>query len=268
MSIDTAFERLRDANPVPRPELLLGESDDISVVRTPEPWRRDEMDTQTIDRDPATTGAGRKWWLPAFAGAAVVAIVAIGMLISDDDEAPTAEGPVGVAEAFMTAFEEGDIAASSELLAPDATVVHAPATSAADWPFFIRWNEAAGFEHLLETCEQPIPADLSTIECSVTIESPWADALGVEIGQEDIYRLRVLDGAVTSLTVRSINSPEPMTDVWITFHEWVAENHPDALAVMHTQSGLDNPNLETVALTDESIDRWTEMTELFVSDIG
>jgi hypothetical protein len=268
MSIETAFERLRDANPVPRPELLLGESDDISVVRTLEPWRRDEMDTQTIDRDPATKGTMRKWLLPAIAGAAVVAFLAVGVLISDQEEPPTAQGPVGVAEAFMTAFEEGDLATSGELLAPDANVVHAPATSAADWPSFILWNEAAGFEHLLETCEQPIPADLSTVECSVLIESPWADALGVEIGQEDVYRLRVVDGAVTSLTVRSMNSPAPMTDVWNTFHDWVAENHPDALDVMHTQSGLEDPGLETVALTDESIDRWTQVTELFVADMG
>lgn len=263
MSIDTAFERLREANPVPRPELLRGENDEISVVRTPEPWRRDEMDTQTIERKPAPTG-GRRKWLPALAGAAVVALVAIGISTWGTDEAPTAQGPVGVAEAFLAAMADGDIAAIDELLAPDATVLYPPAASAADWDAHIRWSEAAGFDHRPETCEQPIAADETVVDCSVVIESLWADALGAEIGQTDAYRLRVVDGAIQSVVVRAENSPAPMTEVWDTFHEWVAENHPDALAVMHTESAGE-PVLDTVSLTDESIERWQEMTDLFVA---
>lgn len=267
MSVDTAFERLRDANPVPRPELLLGESDDIAVVRTPEPWRRDEMDTQTIDREPDKAGTGSKWLVPVLAGAAVVTLVVVGILASDTEEAPIA-GPVGVAEAFLTAFAEGDAAATSDLLAADATVLHPPATSAADWAAHTSWNEAAGFGRRIQGCEQPVAADLSTVQCSVLIESLWADALGVEIGQADAYRMRVVDGLVTMVAVRAENAPAPMAEVWNTFHEWVAENHPDALEVMHTASGWDDPVLETVSLTDESIDRWAEMTELFVAEMG
>ena len=264
MSIDTAFERLREANPVPRPELLRTEADDISVVRTPEPWRRDEMDTQTIERKPAPTGV-RGRWLPALAVAAVVALAAVGILTSQSDEAPLAQGPLGVAEAFVAAMADGDFAAIDELLASDATVLYPPATSAADWDAHMRWSEAAGFVHRPETCEQPIAADESVVECSVAIESLWADALGAEIGQTDAYRLRVVDGAIQSVVVRAENSPAPMKEVWNTFHEWVAENHPDALAVMHTESGVDDPVLETVSLTDESIERWEEMTDLFVA---
>lgn len=265
MSIDTAFERLREANPVPRPELLRTENEDISVVRTPEPWRRDEMDTRTIERKPAPTGVRSKW-LPALAAAAVVvALVAIGILTSQTDEAPMAQRPVDVAEAFVAAMADGDIESINELLASDATVLHPPATSAADWDAHMRWSEAAGFVHRPETCEQPIAADESVVDCPVAIESLWADALGVEIDQTDAYRLRVVDGVIQSVVVRAENAPAPMAEVWNTFHAWVAENHPDALAVMHTESGADDPVLETVSLTDESIERWEEMTGLFVA---
>jgi hypothetical protein len=262
MSIDIAFERLREANPVPQPELLRTEDHGVAVLRTPEPWRRVDMDTKAIDRKPAPAGSRRNWLL-ALAGVVALALVGIGNLASDTES--RAQSPLGVAEEFVTAVATWDIATTSELLATDANVRHPPATSSVDWGAQMRWRETIGLGLRLEGCEQPIATDPAVVVCSAVPQSPWADALGVEVTETDVYRLRVVDGVVVSLTVRLENAPAQMAQVWNSFHEWVAEHHPDALMEMHRGGGVANPVLETVSLTDDSIEQWAEMTDLFTA---
>ena len=92
MSIDNAFARLRDANPVPESARLRDQSQDLGVLLTTiEQWRQD-VDTQ-VERDPTQkTSQGRRLLIGLAAAAVVLALVgAVAVAVTSGDQ-PVAGG--------------------------------------------------------------------------------------------------------------------------------------------------------------------------------
>lgn len=272
MSTETAFERLRQANPVPRPDLLRTDSDALAAFEsTSEQWRTD-MDIREQTTKTHRPGPERRRPILVAAGIAAAALLGIGAVLLNDSEGSQRAGQteIAVAEEFVDAVARWDTLGSGALLAPDATVLVLPARSAEDWEALLRWREASGLSFSLDGCEATVSGQPSVVSCSVLPESAWAQALGVEISHGDTYSLTIEDGRVTVVTQFGENSTDPdsMAQVWNRFHDWVASNHPESLALMHSDDGQADPVLETVMLSEESIDQWATMTEQFAADVG
>ena len=103
MSIDTAIQRLRDANPAPEPGQLIRESDDLIALLN-ETWQRStNMQTQTPQKLEPEGRESNRGWLIALAVAAgiifvVGALALLPMTQGSDvvDESPNTTIPVVV----------------------------------------------------------------------------------------------------------------------------------------------------------------------------
>ena len=86
MSVDIAFQRLRDANPVPEPAALRERRVEAAVFLTGTEQRSRDM--ETADRPTAIKKKPLGWkWIPALVTAAVVIIAGASLLFSVADGA-------------------------------------------------------------------------------------------------------------------------------------------------------------------------------------
>lgn len=87
MSIDTSFQQLREANPVPNPALLTDVAEDLTGLLDASKRRSTEMQTQermtTETRRPARV---RRPWVIALAAATVLAVIGLAAIIANLDE--------------------------------------------------------------------------------------------------------------------------------------------------------------------------------------
>jgi len=103
MSIDTAIQRLRDANPAPEPGQLIRESDDLTALLN-ETWQRStNMQTQTPQKvEPEGRETNRGWLIALSVAAGIIFVVGALALLpmtqgSDVvDESPNTTIPVVV----------------------------------------------------------------------------------------------------------------------------------------------------------------------------
>lgn len=79
MSVETAFQRLREANPVPDPALLTDRSADFGALLTATMQRSAEMQTHELTRTETPQPPSRRPWLIAVTAAA--AVILIGFLL-------------------------------------------------------------------------------------------------------------------------------------------------------------------------------------------
>ena len=79
MSVETAFQLLREANPVPDPALLTDRSADFGALLTATMQRSAEMQTQELTRTETPQPPSRRPWLIAVTAAA--AVILIGFLL-------------------------------------------------------------------------------------------------------------------------------------------------------------------------------------------
>lgn len=78
MSVETSFQRLREANPVPDPALLTDRSADLGALLTATVQRSAEMQTQELTRIETPQPPSRRPWL--IAATAAAAVILIGFL--------------------------------------------------------------------------------------------------------------------------------------------------------------------------------------------
>lgn len=156
MSVDTALERLRAANPVPDPSMLADRSDEVSVL-LPVTWQRSTDMTQTIERpvheEPPPSKKPRL--LVALAAAAVAIVVGLAaiMVATTDgtdqtpvtqvtvtqaqiDDVPVTEAPeaeamaddqaIALTEELIAMFNNGDVEGLAAALAAAASVEFGP----------------------------------------------------------------------------------------------------------------------------------------------
>jgi len=90
MSVDTAMERLRTANPAPDTRLLRDESEDLTALLTATWQRSTNMQTQQPQKVEPTKERKSRGWLVAVAAAALVLLVvgAISLLATSDGSEP------------------------------------------------------------------------------------------------------------------------------------------------------------------------------------
>jgi hypothetical protein len=96
MSVDTAMERLRTANPAPDTRLLRDESEDLTALLTATWQRSTNMQTQQPQKVEPTKDRNPRGWLVALTAAAVVLVVAgvISLLSTGDGAEPATEVPI------------------------------------------------------------------------------------------------------------------------------------------------------------------------------
>jgi hypothetical protein len=96
MSVDTAMERLRTANPAPDTRLLRDESEDLTALLTATWHRSTNMQTQQPQKVEPTKERKTRGWLVALATAAVVLVIAgvISLLSTSDGAEPATEVPI------------------------------------------------------------------------------------------------------------------------------------------------------------------------------
>ena len=94
MSVDTAFRRLRQANPVPEPAGLREQRQASAAFLQTTQQRSEQMQTQdkpTVERGVRPMASRRRWLIPALAAAtAIVAAVIVVMASGGDDSSEVA----------------------------------------------------------------------------------------------------------------------------------------------------------------------------------
>ncbi len=83
------------------------------------------------------------------------------------------------------------------------------------------WYRAVGWQHTSDGCVLRPP--YGNVDCSYTFENDLTRLLG-ELPIRGSFALEIADDEITTVTNR-FNSRS--ADVWQTFHQWVADHHPD-----------------------------------------
>ena len=133
MSIDTSFQQLREANPVPNPALLTDVAEDLTGLLDASKRRSTDMQTQertTIETHPTRV---RRPWVIALAAATVLVMIGLAAVIANTDEptvvvdepAPTVTSlpalpPVDIEAAFPTQVQNDQASRATIEFAGDA----------------------------------------------------------------------------------------------------------------------------------------------------
>jgi hypothetical protein len=83
MSIETSFQQLREANPVPDPMLLTEGSVDLAALLITTKQRSTEMQTQELTTTPPPPSPPRRPWRIAVAAAAVALVIGASLVIAN-----------------------------------------------------------------------------------------------------------------------------------------------------------------------------------------
>ena len=244
MSADTAFQRLRDSNPVPEPALLRKQSHDSAILLAASRQMSTEMQTQEEINNQTKHGPRPRRLLIGIgvaAAALVAAAVTVGvaLALSTDDSPPPAnqvDNPaaaeaVAVVEAAYAVYNAGD----------------AEAWLAAVWPQGFQSNELIGFGEIY-AANAAAGARIHTIDC---VPDGFGDWL---IGEEGAVfagqRVRcvteetndfhapaglettlvsawvVADGAVVAQSAEAEQGESEAFN--LEFRNWLARNHKEA----------------------------------------
>ena len=133
MSIDTSFQQLREANPVPNPALLTDVAEDLTGLLDASKRRSTDMQTQertTIETNPTRV---RRPWVIALAAATALVMIGLAAVIANTDEptvvvdepAPTVTSvpalpPVDIEAAFPTQVQNDQASRATIEFAGDA----------------------------------------------------------------------------------------------------------------------------------------------------
>lgn len=262
MSVETAFERLRGANPAPHPDELDTPSRTEVIRRITAVETEDDM---TVLLPPVSRPllSSRLRLL----GAAAVTVVALGLVFvlmsNDSDVEPADRDPIKTADLFMAAMSTLDEDGTTALFAQDVRLD----PLAEDWPALLDWYRASEWVHTPERCSEvtslPATDSVVTIYCTYLPTNAWSEALGHEVTTPDRFVLRVQEGLIVGLENQDVGTPAETSflPAWAAFIEWVEENHPQDLEAMFSDNGEIN-------LSDESIALWAKNTDEFVSSVA
>jgi hypothetical protein len=264
MTLDQIDRMVRQANPVP--DLFALEPIDPSVL---DQQRRTEMQTHDrviVDDEGDEPKRGRNL-LIGIAAAAAIIIGALLLLRPLTEETPVADHPtttsaVETAAAFVEAYRVNfDI---------DRAFSHLAATAEGFGPveeerLLARFLQAIESKTILGPCEELSTSPSGTrVSCSFKDHSLRSDEMGLGPYGGGSYELTVLDGEVTSfeskLPPNFINNPNGFSrQVWEPFADWVAEVHPDDVAIMY-----EDVSQTRWRITEESIPLWEQRSREYV----
>ena len=262
MSVDTAFARLRDANPVPEPARLRDKYQDLNALLAATRQRSMEMDTELeiVETQKTATPMWRKA-LPALVAAAVAILIgAAVLLLVRDTEPDVADTPQGMAVLFI----EGDAETAVKLLATDAVFEDALATSVEEYAAVREWQVAiGGFETVTGCSETPIGSTVE-VSCTYTFGNAWTDALGVGPFTGSQYDFVVSGGLIQELH-QTFDDSEFSPQAWEVFMRWLGINHAADRNPIVERGGFEDGQVPI--LTPESIALWAQYTNEFVESV-
>lgn len=172
--------------------------------------------------------------------------------------------PVEIATAFVEAYEALDVDAATSYLAADADVSLFNANTEGLAQAF-RWDDAMGFQVLLDSCAETSSGALgTTVRCDYDYHAIRSEDIGLGPYGGNWLDFIVRDGEVVSVSDHLETTPNGFSsEMWDPFATWVAENHPDDVTVMYTDSSQGSPQL-----TEESTALWEQRTREYVDVLG
>lgn len=186
---------------------------------------------------------------------ALIAVAALGFLVNREGGVAS---PESMGNAFMNALAEHDGDAALELLAEDAR--YKGLSPLSDLPLALDLDRAIGEDFTNQGCEEvSTDADGTLVDCRFILESDVPRALGIE-PVSVIYTIRVDEGQIHTVDRTCCEDVPGVEDSWITFRNWVKENHPDDMATMYIGEGGAHYNPESIALFEQ-------YTEEFVASL-
>jgi hypothetical protein len=156
------------------------------------------------------------------------------------------------ARALMDAWVAGDGTAAAALFTADNGTWED--LDAGQLPALHDWYRSVGAEYVSDGCRlRPAMGD---VECLYSVDNDLTRFLGTgPIANR--FVVESADGAITS--VNDVPN-EQLDEVWQTFADWIADNHPEDVERMYTEDTL-------VPLLDAtSIELWEQYVDEFVND--
>ncbi len=176
---------------------------------------------------------------------------------------PAHPAAVGIAERFFEAYSHPDADLAIDYLTDDTAVSGWGLAGIREFRLLMRFWEATGFKHILDSCEETSSSDLGTV---VRCTYDFHGLRSREIGRGPY------SGAYDEITVLG----EKVVDVfgyfeiakfspqmWEPFAEWVSANHPEDVEVMYVH----NSDFSDYQLTRESIRLWEQHTREYVKAV-
>jgi hypothetical protein len=261
MSVDTAFEQLRRANPEPNPSALRRQLQQDGAQ--PLTSRREIMETQSPTIQGQTPNQPTRKWVPAAAAALVLAL-GLPLILFGGEGAifgspPT---PVEIAERYMEARNAWDAERAEELLAPDARLD--------DVPIIGRDELVAGFEALRVyqfqyepfECTETRSAPPAIVACTYMMDSVVSHIVDYPPVPGN-FRFVIEDGQITRLT-HNFNFGEFAPNVYEKFVVWLKSEHPGVYDRLYrVESGMDTP-----ILTPEALELAAEYIRLYDQSVN
>jgi hypothetical protein len=220
--------------------------------------KRREGRPMTKTQQPPTTNQPRRYRGPAWAVAAFVAVLAVaGIYLAftgdEPDIAGSPDDPVAMSAAFVEAYTTGDSDTAAAMLAPDA---HFQYVRLADTGSFsgdfsdlgvdglsliARFDEAVGMTWLPGPCElQGSTTAGSNVVCPYDFHGFHSEERGLGPYSGSVYRIRILDGKITSfIDIPHAEDEEAWTvENWDAFNTWGRETHPEDWATLDDEEAI------------------------------
>jgi len=215
----------------------------------------------------------RRGPLIGFAAGAAFA-TAVLILFQPGDGAPVADeppvvteapepgaSPVEIGAAFVEAYGAFDIDKAASYLAADANL-----SSLGGLEQMRRWNtlaKAQGNKYLLESCEEGTSSTYGTnVRCMYAFHGIRSDEIGLGPYSGSWFDFRIREGEIVSVSGQ-MNIDEFGLQMWDPFRDWVAETHPEDVALMYTNSSQTEERL-----TEESMALWEQRSREYVEVVN
>ena len=254
MTLDQIDQMVRQANPVP--DLTVLEPVDASVLVFDQ-QRRTEMQTHDRVEVDQEKEKSRPGFLVGIA-AAVVVVVGVLVLVRPMD-APVAASPIGVATAFVEAYESFDIDRAFSYLAADPVGLG----TLAEERLLARFLEAIGTTNTSTgPCEEVSTSSEGTlVQCPYEYDMLRSDEIGLGPYGPKTDNVIVRDGQIVSFEQTGSSLTDGFSaQMWMPFADWIAIAHPDDVGIMYqdvSQTGW--------KITEESIPLWEQRSIEYVA---
>jgi hypothetical protein len=218
--------------------------------------------------------ASRNKKLGVFAVAAAIAVVAVAVIVGmwgGQDTTTPANPPTtvdpseetaeDVATDFFNAYSLSNEDQAVSMLADDADLSGFGVDGTREFRLLMRFWEATGFKHMLESCEETGRFAFGTVvRCTWNFHAIRSDEIGLGPYSGSYDELTVRDGEIVDV-FGEIGITAFSRESWEPFAEWVSTNYPEDVAVMYKSDFSD------YQLTPESIRLWEQHTRDYVEAV-
>lgn len=223
-----------------------------------------QLDT-LLDRARRDTRRRRQAWVAGALAACVAVAVAVVMWspnLGFGPPEPVAPAPVEpattpaeeLALTFLDAYQSYDVEQAESYLGEDAK---RKLLLADELPF----NEATGFELLVDSCEeQPRSPSGTEVRCDYDYHAMHSRELGRGSFSGSWFDFTVMDGEIVDASQRhQFDSNGFNMQIWEPFRQWVSQAYPEDARIMYTESGNRSP-----AADAGQLELWSQLLQEYV----